>query len=494
MKKILYAMISILFVSLFLSCSMGEEDNNESSGGNTPKTNSDVLIMMYLDGDNNLNDTSWKNLYDTQVGLMNLRGETTINVLALIDGMSKYERLYNKGGKTYLYKVGALTSEEAEDSNIIVGKSTLNYSKSTSWVYNGSGTATQEVDMSNAKTLYNFLNWANTNFTADKKILIFHNHGGGPYNELTSSLEIQDAARSICYDDTNRKGSNFYLSTKDISLAIQKTFGKVDLIVEDVCLECSIEEVYGLQDATNYLIASPNTTITNSYNYDLIIPYISTGASIVDIGKRFVDYNMEKCRYTTTRGADTKSNDPTCMELSLTLVDCSKKTELAEIKNLTSNLAEQLLADSTNKDFYTNYLIGKLYYKENYFFGFSFDTTYLYTQDLGVMAYLLAYKSTGIADNVKTAAASLYNKLHDSGLIVYGWSGGKEHDWYYSGNSSYGNRDFLKITDGKCAWGISITSGRHFPKISLADYSSWSEFGKDNKWADLLVEWKNTVE
>ena len=182
MKKILYAMISILFVSLFLSCSMGEEDNNESSGGNTPKTNSDVLIMMYLDGDNNLNDTSWKNLYDTQVGLMNLRGETTINVLALIDGNADYAQKYQTDGKTYLYKVGALTSEEAEDSNIIVGKSTLNYSKSTSWVYNGSGTATQEVDMSNAKTLYNFLNWANTNFTADKKILIFHNHGGGPYN------------------------------------------------------------------------------------------------------------------------------------------------------------------------------------------------------------------------------------------------------------------------------------------------------------------------
>ena len=494
MRKFIFLLS--LISSFSFSCSM----NNNADGDEVSETlqqtkvQSDLLIMMYLDGDNNLNDYAWENLINVQKGLKNISQDTKVTVLALIDGNADYAQKYQTDGKTYLYKVGALTSEEAEDSNIIVGKSTLNYSKSTSWVYNGSGTATQEVDMSNAKTLYNFLNWANTNFTADKKILIFHNHGGGPYNELTSCLEIQDAARSICYDDTNRKGSNFYLSTKDISLAIQKTFGKVDLIVEDVCLECSIEEVYGLQDATNYLIASPNSTITNSYNYDLIIPYISTGASIVDIGKRFVDYNMEKCRYTTTRGADTKSNDPTCMELSLTLVDCSKKTELAEIKNLTSNLAEQLLADSTNKDFYTNYRIGKLYYKKNYFCGFSFDTTYLYTQDLGVMAYLLAYKSTGIADKVKTAAASLYNKLHDSGLIVYGWSGGKEHDWYYSGNSSYGNLDFLKITDGKCAWGISITSGRRFPKISLADYSSWSEFGKDNKWADLLVEWKNTVE
>ena len=489
MKKIFYIFISILFISLFFACTLW--DNGTSSGGNIPQTHSDVLVMMYLDGDNSLSDTSWKNLYDTEIGLMNLSPNASINVIALVDGMSKYESRYYKKGKTYLYKVGALTSEEI-DSNTLVGKSSVNYSKAVSWVYNGSGFASQEVDMSSGQTLYNFLNWAKSNFSADKTILVFHNHGGGPYKELTSSLESQQSERSICEDLTNSPGK--YLSTKDISLAIQKTFEKVDLIVEDVCLECSIEEVYALQDATHYFIASPNSTLTNTYNYDKIIPYISTGASIADIGRKFVDYNMEKCRDKTLRSSETKPDNPSCMELSLTLVDCSKKSELAEIKSLTGKLAEELLADSGNKKLYTTYCIGKLQYSKNTFYGFSYSASYVYTQDLGVMAYMLANYTNGIAKNVKTAAAGLYNKLHDSGLIVYGWAGGSEHSWYYSGDSSYGEVDFLKISDGKCPWGISITCGRNNDKVPLNNYSSWSAFAKDNKWADLLVQWKNTVE
>lgn len=489
MKKIFYIFISILFISLFFACTLW--DNGTSSGGNILQTHSDVLVMMYLDGDNSLSDTSWKNLYDTEIGLMNLSPNASINVIALIDGMSKYESRYYTKGKTYLYKVGALTSEEI-DSDTLVGKSSVNYSKAVSWVYNGSGFASQEVNMASGQTLYNFLNWAKSNFSADKTILVFHNHGGGPYKELTSSLESQQAERSICEDLTNSPGK--YLSTKDISLAIQKTFGKVDLIVEDVCLECSIEEVYALQDATHYFIASPNSTLTNTYNYDKIIPYISTGASIADIGKKFVDYNMEKCRYKTLRSSETKPDNPSCMELSLTLVDCSKKSELAEIKSLTSKLAEELLADSGNKKLYTSLRIGKLQYSKNTFYGFSYSASYVYTQDLGVMAYMLANDTNGIAENVKTAAAGLYNKLHDSGLIVYGWTGGSEHSWYYSGDSSYGEVDFLKISDGKCPWGISITCERNDVKVPLDSYSSWSDFAKDNKWADLLVQWKNTVE
>lgn len=491
MKKIFYIFISILFISLFFACTLW--DNGTSSGGNIPQTHSDVLVMMYLDGDNSLSDTSWKNLYDTEIGLMNLSPNASINVIALVDGMSKYESRYYTKGKTYLYKVGALTSEEI-DSDTLVGKSSVNYSKVVSWVYNGSGFASQEVNMASGQTLYNFLNWAKSNFSADKTILVFHNHGGGPYKELTSSLESQQAERSICEDLTNSPGK--YLSTKDISLAIQKTFEKVDLIVEDVCLECSIEEVYALQDATHYFIASPNSTLTNTYNYDKIIPYISTGASIADIGKKFVDYNMEKCRDKTLRSSETKPDNPTCMELSLTLVDCSKKSELAEIKSLTSKLAEELLADSGNKKLYTTYCIGKLQYSKNTFYGFSYSASYVYTQDLGVMAYMLANDTNGIgiSEKAKTAAAGLYNKLHDSGLIVYGWAGGSEHSWYYSGDSSYGEVDFLKISDGKCPWGISITCGLNDVKFPLDSYSSWSAFAKDNKWADLLVNWKNTVE
>ena len=86
----------------------------------------------------------------------------------------------------------------------------------------------------------------------------------------------------------------------------------------------------------------------------------------------------------------------------------------------------------------------------------------------------------------------------NGGLIAYGWAGGKENSWYYSGNSSYGsdneNSSFLKINDGKCPWGISITcdyliyndaSGKKYI-YQIDDYGSWTTFAAGNRWADLL--------
>ena len=469
MRKKFCPIIFILSLLMLSSCAMGT--------GSDSITCSDVLFMMYIDGDNDLNNISWANVSLAQRGLMNISSNASVTVLVLVDGKHSYPGRTDGSEKSFLYKLGP--------------DSSIDYSNSVSWVYNG---GSHEVDMSSGQTLYNFLNWANSRFSAGKTILAMQNHGGGPYNELNSSLTGQTSARTLCWDETT--GTKTYLTTTDVARAINLTFGKIDMLVEDVCLQCSIEEIYGLQDAVHYLVASPNTTYGNTYNYDKIIPYISTGASIADIGKKFVDYNMETCRNKTL--TSNKANAPTCMELSLTLVDCSKKSELAEIKSLTSKLAEELLADSQNKDIYTSLCIGKLQYSEDRFYGFSYSASYVYTQDLGVMAYMLANYTQDASDNVKTAAAGLYNKLHDSGPIVYGWAGGSEHSWYYSGDSSYGpddtNLSFFKINDGKCPWGISITCGRKDVKVPLNSYSSWSAFAKDNKWADLLVNWKNTVE
>ena len=87
----------------------------------------------------------------------------------------------------------------------------------------------------------------------------------------------------MCWDDTT--GNKKYLSTSDVTAAINQTFGKIDMLVEDVCLQCSIEEVYGLRNAVNYLVASPNTTYGPTYNYDKVISFASKDSQeVVDIG------------------------------------------------------------------------------------------------------------------------------------------------------------------------------------------------------------------
>lgn len=503
MRKILCNILFLLIFSCFFSCDWNNDDDSAYTAAllqllaqEQAQSQTDVLFMMYMDGDNNLHDITWKNIIQAQKGLMNIGSTTKITVVALVDGNSSYQSEVLIGGKSYLLTLNAYSADEYYNTNSsapVIAAATKDHSQLTDWVYNGSGIASQEVDMSAGNTLYNFLNWAKNKYTASKTILVMQNHGGGPYNEAFTSV----SARSLCQDYTT--GTKRYLSTTDVANAINKTFGKIDLLVEDVCLQCSIEETFGLQDAVNYLIASPNSTFGNTYNYDKIIPDISSGKSILETGRNFVDYNMDFCKNLSISVDSNKDEENSCRELSLTLIDCSQKDTLSNIKAHTSELAEALLNDTDEmQTSYKSKRVGKVYNKNGDFNGLSFATTYLYTQDLGIMAYMLANNTPDASQAVKEAAEKLYTDLKNGGLIVYSWSGGSEHSWYYSGNSSYGDLDYLRITDGKCPWGISITcstrrnSAGYNRYYQIDDYGLWSNFANGNKWADLMIAWHGT--
>ena len=491
----------VIAAFLAISCEMGLALNTSSDSIYSQSEiidsadfveETEVLFMMYLDGDNNLNNVAWYNVAYAQFGLTSA-DTSKISVVVLIDGNT--EKCTNPvgDGKSYLLKLGAYSRNEYvyRGNNLAlstyVSENTTDYSDSVNWIYNNN----HEVDMSSGETLYNFLYWSKNHFQAEKTILVLQNHGGGPYNELTSS--ISSSARSLCWDETT--DDDKYLSTTDVATAINQTFGKIDMLVEDVCLQCSIEEVYGLRNSVNYLVASPNTTYGPTYNYDQVIPFASTNSpSVIEIGKKFIDYNYEKCKDLTLRQSDTKLNDPSCMELSLTLVDCSKTDIIEDIKNQTSQLAEAIMESEESTSLLGH--IGKL--KRNnssYFYGFLFSASFVYTNDLGALSYML------INENDSAVSAIAENLLSDlSSIIVYAWSGGKEHNWYYSGDSTYGDLNSFINSDGSCPFGISITAARLTGKVSsgrtgygpsLANYSSWSGFAQNNSWADLLANYKN---
>ena len=498
--KSFFLLLTLQSYILLFSCSWTPGDTSSSASKQAGLSSSlsehtDILFMMYLDGDNNLHDYAWENLINAQKALSNLSSDFKITVLALIDGNSQYANKYQKDGKSYLLTLGGYSAAELKNASLpALAAATIDHSKTEKWIYNGTGTGSQEIDMSAGNTLHNFLRWSKANYKADKTIFIIQNHGGGPYIESFTSI----SNRALCWDETT--GTKRYLSNNDIANAISWTFGKVDLLVEDVCNEGAIELIYGLQDIADYIIASPNITRTCSYNYDKIISYAASTSSIPDIGKKLIDYNKETVENENLKKPQIKDNDSACTEFSLTLIDCSKKSTLLNIKNHTSQLAAAILADTDSmKSFYRQNRIGKL--KKNTadnFYGFSYETKYFYTQDLGLLAYMLGYKSEGASEDVTNAARNLYDDFKNGGLIAYGWAGGKENSWYYSGNSSYGsdneNSSFLKISDGKCPWGISITcdyliyndaSGKKYI-YQIDDYGSWTTFAAGNRWADLL--------
>ena len=476
-------LLFFIFLSFFFySCNFSEEGH-----ALLPHEETDVLMMMYLDGDNNLNDVSWANLAMAEIGLMDVKDNAKVTVIALIDG--KLGKNYGSlgDGKSHLYKLGAFSEREYYSSNLIA-KSTVDYSPTASFL-NG-----READMSSGITLYNFLIWAEECFSAKKTVLVLQDHGGGPYIENKSRLD-GSSSRVICQDDTSDGGH--YISTKDVVLAIKKTFGKIDLLIEDACLQASIEEIYALQNSVNYLVASPNLTYSGTIPYDSIIPYISEGKSMEEIGKRIIHLNKEKCENLSLSSSPELQGSKSCMELSLTLIDCSKKEVLKQIKEETSNLADALLDDTKNALFYKKY-VGKPDSSDaKNLKGFYFEASYVYTQDLGIMAYQLKnYKDS--SQSVQTAAEKLYSTLKGSGLIVCAWAGGKGNKWYYSGLSetkgcpecTYGSTFLAEIAnEGQCPWGISITSAERYEAIPLTNYSEWSDFGRENQWGTLLSEW-----
>ena len=134
----------IIAAFLAISCEMGLALNSSSDSIYSQSEiidsadfveETEVLFMMYLDGDNNLNNAAWENFKQVQKGLMNLPNGASVTVAALIDGISKdtsarlYPGLSHIGdiyGRSFLLRIGAYTQEEFEQDNLVAA-STLDY-------------------------------------------------------------------------------------------------------------------------------------------------------------------------------------------------------------------------------------------------------------------------------------------------------------------------------------------------------------------------------
>lgn len=254
------------------------------------------LMLMYMDGDNNLNDPLFLDLNEVEYGLSQASEEqqAKLTVLALWDGASandSYSPTLGYSGSK-LFKIGPDSGELFTGSGDEIAYSqaaqtlssnTIDFTSKASWLAGG------EVNMSNKETLRNFLNFATQYYSADYKILQFSNHGGGPrssYFPKTAKLpngkkiKLHDyyGRRAMCWDDTS--GGESFLKTADVS-SVLTDLGFTDdndfyLIIEDVCLGASIEEAYELKDNAQYLLASPNTTPAAGLDYTVFIESLLT--------------------------------------------------------------------------------------------------------------------------------------------------------------------------------------------------------------------------
>ena len=369
------------------------------------KKSSDWLVLMYMDGDNNLHHSLYIDMNEAEYGLKQIRysdGITatsdydSVNAVVLWDGATSWgSGEYDDEGNelqetpiigesgTYLLELGAdnMTSYNLADAAYSLSPKTKNLSYTADWICsNVTESVNQnnyhgEVNMGNKATLINFLNWAQAHYTANKGIILqFSNHGGGPRsiiyaeddNGRTYKIGDVNQRKALCWDDS--AGSNQFLKTKDVSEALTTAgftgTNKLSMIVMDVCLGSSIEDAYQFRNNADYLAASPNTIPGNGLNYTSFMKGFTKDTTSENFGKQLVIDYKEQYTASNTRNSlwnnyaqqaygannyssledNQKSNLEWRGDLGITTFTLTDLSKVADVKTAVDNMCNILLS------------------------------------------------------------------------------------------------------------------------------------------------------
>lgn len=512
---------------------------------------SDYLVIMYMDGDNNLNDPIFMDMNEVEYGLSQIRNTdgtpkteyVSVNVVALWDGWSgdgtNNPQIGKKG--TYIYELGTdygCDTTWTTSSGCVLSSKTKDLTSHASWIKNN------EVNMGDKQTLINFLNWVNERYKAGKVILQFANHGGGPRYAPTYAktedgytVKLDNAGRrALCWDDNSYSVINgeSFLKTKDVSDALsQAGYGKnnqLDMILMDVCLGASIEDAYQFKDYAKYMVASPNNVGEMGMDYSKFIQSFKRTATIESIGKQLINDFKDNYKFTelewmkiqndlSTDGIYPNLNYVQFFSMAgvstLSMIDLSK---IDALEDSITSLATFLLS---NKD----KIVSRHYFNENGDFvpeepenpvpylhllrdyvrysGISGDSLYYmgsfsWLFDIGYMMDNFIYISSAEIKDKK--GNSISNPYKWTELIPY-CEGVKEAlgntiiDAWRDSSVAENLYDVLK-RDETSHYGLTISGeaiaidGNNFVPGTCPDfYESDLVFGADSVWTDLLVEW-----
>ncbi len=362
---------------------------------------SDWLVVMYMDGDNNLNDPIFMDMNEVEHGLWYIRNSNdqpesfydSVNAVALWDGAVSWTETNEEGeevtktpqiGKsgTYIYELGrdsGSSTAYTTSAGCVLSENTKNLSYTAPWLVGTNQTistslptnAHGELNMGDKQTLINFLNWVNERYTAKKGVILqFSDHGGGPrsvrYVKTADgrTIKVGDTSgrRALCWDEYS---SSAFLKTKDVSDALQAAgyaSNKAAMILMDVCLGSSLEDAYQFKDYANYLAASPNNIPGLGLDYVNLMKSFTLNTTIEAVGQKIVqDYKTQYGNNTTLwnnyaaqAGAssynDLSTEQKELLEwfgdLGFTTFTITDLNKIADVKTAIDSLCNLLLSDA----------------------------------------------------------------------------------------------------------------------------------------------------
>jgi len=241
-------------------------------------------FMVYLDGDNNLEDWAIDDFLEmAQVG-----SNDKINIVVQMDRINGYDVQYNDWDICHRFLIKK--DVEPYEENAI-----------PDW---GDGQGGREVNMGSPDTLTDFINWAITNYPANKYALILWNHGGG---WRAPTLKEEKPQKAVCRDDTD--GDYLYMSEVRNAIESASTTAHLNLIGFDACLMGMVEVAYALRGLCDVMVASEESEPENGWPYDTILSNLAgtPTMSAKELGKvivtRYGQYYESHEEHDTTQSA-----------------------------------------------------------------------------------------------------------------------------------------------------------------------------------------------
>ena len=251
------------------------------------KTSSKWLVLLYGDADCNGMNPLWYAEQNFCTGLKYVTdtyGSATadqIKVVTLWDGSAKASDVNIPVSSTDTEGPSGSYLYELKAGSPVAGTSDLSYtdySSTASWITDADGN--REVDMSDYKTLTNFLLWAQGRYSADHTVVMFLDHGAGACASPVS--------RAVCSDNTSTAEYSIIWSDQLRTAFTDAGYGtndkKVDMIYMDVCLEGNFEEAYEFKDVAKYYLASENSEQMFVSQYSTLNLVKNIGANISATG------------------------------------------------------------------------------------------------------------------------------------------------------------------------------------------------------------------
>lgn len=179
----------------------------------------------------------------------------------------------------------------------------INPEKLQRWVYDSEGLRLIEeqasASMGDAQTLYEFLDFATTNYPAEKVAVTFWNHGGG---------SVDGAAFDELYENDSLNLSEMYQAFNDVWPANGEA-PALELVGFDTCLMATVDVAAVFQNFAKYLVASEEVEPGNGWLYSGWLGELAQnpGMDGRELGTAICNSYYEGCEAEETEGQTTLS-------------------------------------------------------------------------------------------------------------------------------------------------------------------------------------------